>query len=157
MQTLRLRRGITYIEVMVSLSILIMLGASIAPLSYAWYRSMVSRSARDALQIALRHARAESQSDQCEGTDCSAGAAHGVAVQSGRFTVFQGTSYSSRDARFDEDIGSDAPREIAGASEAVFASQTADVSAPADFVLTDQEGRISTTSVGSLGQISQTY
>jgi type II secretory pathway pseudopilin PulG len=150
-------RGMTYIEILVAISIFILLGTCVAPISFAWYGATISRSSRSSLLIALRHARAESLENSCEGETCSAGMSHGVSIQPGSLVVFQGDSYASRDERFDEVFESDASSDPDEASEVVFAASTADAPDPVVFVLHDRDGRNSTTSVGALGEISQTY
>ena len=150
-------RGITYIEIIVVMSIFILFGTCAAPMSFSWYRSTLSRSSRATLLIALRHARAETLAHKCGGDGCSAGASHGVSIRPGRIVLFQGESYAARDETFDEVFDSDAVLATSSASEVVFASSTADVAAPFDLVIVDRDGRSSTTSVGRLGEISQSY
>ena len=153
-------RGITYIEVMVALSLLMLLGIGIAPVSWSWYRSVIARSGRSTLLVALRHARAESLDGDCEGSICQTGAPHGLSIQPGRFVIFQGGSYASRDTAYDEVFDSASSLQAASSAattEVVFAALTADVAAPADFVLKDRNERVSTTSIGRLGEISQAY
>mgnify|MGYP003393241446 CR=1 FL=1 len=155
--TKKLNKGFTLIEILVVLGIITIIGSISIIMGVDDYRRQLFRSDRDVLITALQHARAQSVSNICLGDGCDNGKPHGVYISDDEYIMFQGESYATRDTDVDAVIDADSDIEQSGISEVVFEQLSGDVSSPGDIVLTDSLGRVSTTTVGSEGQIFWTH
>jgi Tfp pilus assembly protein FimT len=131
------------------------------------YRGSNFRAERNMLVALLERARAQSIANYCGGT-CTAndGAKHGVAINPadhpGKYVLFQTQStYSGRtanDKTVDSIFDKNPTITLGGLTEVVFAQlsgQTTTVGG-LELVLSDSAGHISTTTIGTEGQISWT-
>jgi prepilin-type N-terminal cleavage/methylation domain-containing protein len=148
------QKGLTVIEVLVVLGIMTIVGGFALVVSLTAYRGSSRHAGRATFVAALQHARAESIDDICEGSACVAGAPHGVSLQADHYVLFQGPSYLARDASVDEAIPADPGLAHSGLSEVVFMNASGDAAQAGDIILTDPDGHVSTTTIGSEGQIS---
>jgi Tfp pilus assembly protein PilV len=146
--------GITLIEVLVVLALVVGISGMTFVLSLDTYRDSSLHADRMTLVSLLMHARAQSLHDVCGASSCTHGASHGVYIQPDHFVLFEGDSYALRDT--DQDVTFDANPHIihTGISEMVFASSSALVSTPGAIVLVDTGRRSATTTIGGEGQIS---
>jgi len=142
-------------EVLIVMGIFVLVGGFALFVSMETYRGTNFRSDRSVLIAALERARAQSVNNVCLGTGCTNGKPHGVKMLTNNTLVlFQGASYAARDTDVDSVFRMDTAT-TTGASEFVF-SQLAGTSTPAEIVLTEQTGRVSTTTISSEGQITWT-
>lgn len=95
------RSGFTAIEVLVVLGLFAMVAVLGFGTDLNTYARALSRSDEDALLSALWHARSESVSSVCSAPGCTP-TPHGVRVSATQIVVFEGTSYDSRVAAYDE-------------------------------------------------------
>ena len=154
--------GFTLIELLVVMGILGVVGTFSLIGSIDNYRNFSARNERDAFVAALEKARSQSINNLCLGVPCTDGKAHGVHLESGRYTLFQGDSYATRDVAFDEvttpSYRVDFP---AGSfSEVVFSQLSGDAAVtPAlawSATIKDQALHSSTVTLNSEGRISWT-
>lgn len=157
LQRNKLNSGFTLIEILVVLGIITIIGSISIIMGVDDYRRQLFRSDRDLLVTALQHARAQSVSSICLGSGCTGGKPHGVYIGADEYVMFQGASYATRDSDVDAVIEADSNITQSGISEVVFEQLSGDVLTPGDIVLTDSLGRVSTTTVGSEGQIFWTH
>jgi prepilin-type N-terminal cleavage/methylation domain-containing protein len=148
------QQGLTLLEILVVLGIFTIVGSFALVVSLDTFRDTSYHADREALIASLEHARAEAVDDICDGASCATGSPHGVSIQADRYVIFQGSSYVARDMGEDEIIDANPAITHSGLAEVVFATSSGDVVNPGDIVLIDTSGRISTTTIGSYGQIS---
>ena len=96
-------KGFTFFEVLIVMGIFVLVGGFALFVSMETYRGSNFRSDRDLLVATLQRARAESMNNICLGSPCSGndGKPHGVSFQGGKYVIFQGSSYVTRDAAVD--------------------------------------------------------
>ena len=148
--------GMTLVEVVIVLALMVVVGNFALLISCSSYRGVSYHTDRANLVAALEHARAQAIDDVCDGSACSDGAPHGVSIQSDRYVIFQGSSYSTRDMSLDEVVEANSSITHSGTPEVTFSAGSGDVIAPGLIVLSDAYGRTSTTTIGEFGQISWT-
>jgi Tfp pilus assembly protein FimT len=96
-------RGVTLIEILVVMAMLIIIGGLSLFVSNETYRGNNFRTERDLFVSLLQHARAQAVNNVCVGNSCTDGQAHGVHIvvnASGHvqsFVNFQGTNYNATD------------------------------------------------------------
>ncbi len=147
-------RGVTFIEIIIVLGLFAMLGKFALLISFDTYRQSSFHSTRASLISVLQHARAKAMSDVCIGATCTQGTSQGVFIESNQFVLFQGSSYALRDIDADEMVEANPATSHSGLQEIVFAASSGTVSQVGSIVLADTSGHISTTTIGSEGQIS---
>ena len=120
------------------------------------------RTERDALVAALRRARSFSINNICLG-NCDGGKPHGVHITSTSYTIFQGSTYDTRDSGTDEiiNIGPNLKITPGGFTEVVFSNLSGDATTlPSDtheLTLIDMTtGKNSIITINNFGQISWT-
>ena len=144
------------IEVLVVLGMFAILAGFGLMVNMENYRGSSFHSDRDLLVSLLQHARAQSISNKCGGSNCNFnGKAHGVAIQGTNYVLFQGTDYASRDTSEDAVFAANQSVTHAGATEVTFSQLTATTSASATFTLTGG-GKTSDVVVSTEGQITWT-
>lgn len=150
--------GFTLIEALVVMGILTMLGGLGLFMNLDTYHGFMFRSERDTMNSALSHARSQSMNNMCLGAACTDGKAHGVYITKGKYVIFQGQSYATRDLGVDEVIyaQNDTVQFASSSYEVVFAQLSGSVASPVDIAFTDGMIHYSTTSVNAEGRISWT-
>ena len=146
-------RGFSFIEILVVMGIFVILGTLSLFVSMDTYHGSNFRSDRDLVVTLLQHARAQAMHNICTGT-CTDGKPHGVYIGSGTYTVFQGSSYATRDVAEDQTYTANSTLVATGDSEVVFANVTGVVSASRTITLTAEQN--STITVDPSGRISWT-
>lgn len=127
-------KGFTLLEIMVALALVSLLGGFALSYGLDTYHRYIFGSDRDALLVLLRHARAEAMNGVCDGDSCTAPMAHGVAIQEGKYVLFQGESYTSRDVAIDELFEADRDGGWHGLTEIVFEPLSGDVQHPGEII-----------------------
>ena len=150
----RNERGVTLIEIVIVLALVVIVGKAALLVSFDSYRDSSFRTDRMALVTALEHARAESIGGVCEAAPCTDAQPHGVMIGSSTYIVFEGPDYASRDQDADVSIEANPATLRSGLMEIVFATSSGDVAHPGTIILTDTASRTSTITVGDEGQIS---
>lgn len=107
------RRGFTLIEVMVSLGLLTVLGAIGLIMGLDFFRGYEFRYSQDSLVSILEKARSAAMANVNE-------TAHGVAIASGSYTLFEGLSYASRNVARDQEFRVESAIMFSGPTEIVF-------------------------------------
>ena len=154
---LNLSSGFTLLEVLVVLGIFTILGTLGLIASMDMYRGFAFRNDRDMLVTVLQKARSESINNICIGTSCTAGQPHGIALEEGRYIVFQGTSSTTRDTSVDEIIRTQYGALVVGTgsrTEVVFKQLSGDVAATGTITLIDTALHTSVVSISSEGRVS---
>lgn len=90
-------RGLTLIEVLIVMGLLVILGGVSLVVSMDMYRGAGFYSERDLVVSVLQHARSLAVNNTCRGTGCTNGLPHGVHIQGDSYTLFQGPTYNVGD------------------------------------------------------------
>ncbi len=157
---MRAARGLTLIEVLVVMTLVVVLIGVSLLISMESYRGTSFRNERNTVIALLQRARSQSMANFCQG--CNDGKPHGVAIRPAdnpnKYVLFQGTAYSTRDMAYDSIFDASPHVEAAGMSEVVFAQLSAITTTSGGSLLTlsDFAGYTSVISLGSEGQISWT-
>ena len=159
----RINKGFTLLEILVVLTLVTVIGGLSLFFGLDSYRSNAFYVDRGLLITALERARAEAIGNICYGASCTDGKSHGVFVEkdgSGKvsaFVVFQGASYhdTPEDASFDERLETGSIIYHRGISTTIFQQLSGSVSPSmlGDMGLYDDVGHLSTTSIGTDGQV----
>ena len=144
-------KGFTLIEILVVMGLFALLAGLGLMVSMDTYRGSSFRADRDLFVALLQHARAQAVNNICTGT-CTDGAAHGVGVAAGAYTVFQGSSYGARDASQDQTFTASPMVTPSGDTEVVFEQLTGAVVSQRVIVL-NGDGKVSTTTIETNGRI----
>ena len=152
------RPGLTLIEVLVVMGMIVILVGLGLVLSMDTFRGFTFRSERDTLVALLQQARSQAINNVCLGTACTNGRPHGVKIESNLYTMFQGPDYAAHDSGVDRQILPSYPLIIAAgsASEVVFQQLSGNVDAQKEIFMTDGFGNSSTITVTNQGGISWT-
>lgn len=145
--------GFTFIEVMVVLALVVVIGKLALVVSFDTYHSSSYHIDRASLIGMLQHARAEAINNRCEGSGCAGGMPHGVSIQPNRYVLFQGVDYISRDRDADTIIEANPSISHSGMSEIVFATSSGNVQSAGHITISDVSGLVSTITIGNEGQI----
>lgn len=155
--------GITLLEVLLVLTLLILITGLAVVANFQAYRGFAFHGERNVIVNALQKARSEAISNVCLNggvISCSDGVAHGVHFGTGQYVIFQGASYNAADTNVNEVI----PSGGAVTTSCPFSPCTTDImfsqlSGQASFnpvgsiTLTGQTGQTSVITVNSEGQI----
>lgn len=147
------QQGLTLIEILVVIGLLMIIGCLIGFVNLDAWRGSVFRGERNLLVSSLQRARSQSFNNVCLGSGCTDGRPHGVSIQSGRYVIFQGSSYASRDAAVDQVVDASSLVSHAGLAEIVFGQLRGNAGAAGDIILSDGV-RSATISVNSEGAIN---
>lgn len=139
------RRGVTLLELVVTIGILSILFGLGLLASLDFYRSNTLSSERDNVVAFLRRARSRALNNVRQ-------ADHGVVIGSSTYTIFQGSSYAGRDAAFDEEFPRTSGLSISGLSEIIFRPLDGSANASGSIILGNGT-RSSTISVNTEGRI----
>ncbi|MEX0930558.1 MAG: prepilin-type N-terminal cleavage/methylation domain-containing protein [Candidatus Paceibacterota bacterium] len=136
--------GFTLVEILLAVALL----AALAGLSLPLYTNVVVRTdlavARDTVLASATAARQRAQHNIGDGQ-------WGVRVATGAVTVFQGSSYSSRDTGYDDVVVIADTIEVSGESEFVFAQLTGEADQADTVTLTSSSGDEVTIAINEQG------
>lgn len=149
------QRGFTFFEMLVVMGIFAIAGAFALFVSMDAFRTSSFRSDRNTLVAALQHARSQAMNNVCLGSGCADGKPHGVHVQSGKYTVFQGSAYNPADAQNAAFDSRTLVVKNPATLDVVFSPLTGAATA-ASITLTEA-GKSSVITIGTEGQISWTH
>jgi prepilin-type N-terminal cleavage/methylation domain-containing protein len=121
MQSHTKQAGFTLTEIIITMAMFAAVGSLSIIVGLDTYRNFIFRSQRDTLVMALLAARSQAVNNICFGSSCTDGKPHGVAILTGQYVIFQGASYASRDAAFDQAFQANTLVNHLGASEVDFA------------------------------------
>ncbi len=147
----RLDRGMTLMEILVVLGLVALIGGFSMVMGVDSFKKQIFRSDRDLLISTLHRARALAISNTCFGPLCTDGLPHGVKIESDRFIIFQGSSYNPDD-EYNEVVEKTGGAFVTGLAEIVFQPLSGEVFTAGDIIISDS-GTVSTTTIGSEGQI----
>ncbi len=157
----RLQRGFTLVELLVVIGIVAVVSGFALIMGLDSYRSSSFHGNRDVLVAALMHARAQAINNICIGgaSICHDGKPHGVAIRPAehpdKYVLFQGVSYTARDAGVDEVLNANIHYSYTGATEVVFTQFSATTSTAVTITISDSM-RSSAITIGTEGQITWT-
>jgi len=97
-------RGLTLIEVLISLGLLSLVGGFSLYMSMDDTRSYTFRDDRDKIVSVLQRARSQSMHSVCRSAACESAQPHGVYRDGVVLVLFEGANYTTRDEAFDEII-----------------------------------------------------
>jgi prepilin-type N-terminal cleavage/methylation domain-containing protein len=138
--------GFTLLEVLIVITILAGLAGLGLFVSIDFYKSYAFYSERDIVISIVQKARSQSLANINESK-------HGVYLENGRYTIFQGENYASRNAVYDEIIQAYSLVANSGLREIVFEQLNGSPSATGSITLS--EGlRSSTISIENEGRIN---
>lgn len=139
-------KAFTLIEFLISVAIIFSIGALGLFISMDFYKSFGLNSERNIAVSILQKARSSSMANINE-------AKHGIYLDTGKYTIFQGENYSSRNSIYDEIIYINPIITKSGLQEIVFEQLTGKPSATGDIILSNQTRSI-TVSVENEGRIN---
>ncbi len=141
----QLDNGITIIELLIVIALIIMLGAATTPvLSNFLVRSYLQDKTNE-LVISLRQAQIVSLSGKEDSS-------WGVLTQGSTITIFKGNSFATRDQVFDQTF--DVPQTISiTEDEIIFSKITGNPDAIATFVVSNTIGESRTVTVNEVGTV----
>lgn len=151
--------GFTLLEVLVVMGLIIMVAGFGLVVSFESYRGYNFRSERDTIVSVLQKARSQAINNMCFGAGCTNGKPHGVYFGTiGKYIIFQGTSYATRDTAVDETINAaNASASISGIQSVVFSTLSGDAvtvpASPATLTVIDTGAHTSTITVDASGRI----
>ena len=139
-------KGITLIEILVAMAIIVIILGLGYFVGFDFYRNYALHSEKDILLSVLRKARSQALNNVNSIT-------HGVYIGSDSYTIFYGNSFASRDSQYDENIRKAPGIALSGLNETVFAPLTATSTASGAIIINNgrksffidinYEGRIS--------------
>lgn len=140
------RRGFTLPEMLLSVTLLVMIGGMVMPM----YRTFLVRDDLDiaATTLAQSLRRAQSLSISADG-DMS----WGVRVGVGSILVYKGASYVSRDSTYDENTSMPTSIIPTGVSEIVFSKVFGVPSATGTFIFTSQANETRDITINGKGMV----
>lgn len=150
------RKGFTLVEILVVVAMFTIVGGIGLLVSMDSYRGSSFYADRNLFVATLERARAEAIHNICFGT-CIDGKPHGVHIASGTYTVFQGISYAARDATLDATFSANSSFTHTGLTDVVFTQLSGTTTNVGDITLSDKANHVSTTTIGSEGQITWTH
>ena len=140
------REGFTMIDVMLAIAIVAILGAAAMPVVYGYLtRGTIDATVRDVVTSA-RYAQAGAQAGLGDSS-------WGISITGGTITIFQGTSYTARDASYDQTTSYASDITVTGTSEYVFAERTGRTTG-GTLTLTTSSAMVRDITVSTLGTIN---
>lgn len=124
------RQGLTLIEVLVVMAIVVFFTGMGLFLGTDVYRSGLFNSDTDTIVTILQRARSQSLNN-------INGSAHGVRIDAGGHTLFEGSSYLTRDTSKDELIPAGSGLSFSGPTEIVFSQLSGESSASGSLSITN--------------------
>jgi prepilin-type N-terminal cleavage/methylation domain-containing protein len=151
---MRKKNGFTLIEMTIVMGLLAIVGSMSMVVNMDMYRGYMFRNEQNVLISVLEKARSQSVNNICLGSTCTDGQPHGVKILPGKYVIFQGADYDSREAAADEEINAASSMDFSGSSisEVVFQQLSGDVSAPGEIKISNNI-RTVTISINNEGQI----
>ena len=148
-------RAFTLIEILVVIGLLIVIGGFTAFVSLESYRSAIFKDDRSLLVSALLKARSQAINNMCFGAGCTDGLSHGVHIESGAYTVFQGTTYVPSDP-LNETYEGNPATVVGGMTDVVFEKLSGETTA-GTITLGDTALHASTVTINSEGMITWSF
>ena len=152
-------RGITLIEIIVVMALITIIAALTMATSMDAFRGYSYRNERDTVVNSLQRARSQSISNMCLGT-CTTGMPHGIHFEAGKYTIFQGTDWASRNTLIDEVIQTNPAITTTGPTDVIFAELSGNITVnpvgSLNIVVKDATGHTSTITLNNEGQIKWT-
>jgi len=153
--------GFTLIEILIVMALFVLMTGITLLASFDNLRGYSFRSERDILVAVLHKARSQAVNNICLGASCTNGKPHGVAFSplspAGKYVIFQGSDFVSRDVAMDEIISLSYGINITGTSEIIFSNLSGDaVPSESSVTISDDNGRSSVIGINSEGQITWT-
>ncbi|MBI5220618.1 MAG: type II secretion system protein [Candidatus Liptonbacteria bacterium] len=139
------RCGLTLIEIMVALSVLVVILAAGLTISVGQYRREQITAERDVLATLLRRARSDALANTNQ-------ADHGLAVTTSSYVVYQGSSYAGRTADYDQPFARTSGLVLGGPAEVTFRALDAAVLATGTLTISNNTRTLS-VSVNEEGRI----
>lgn len=139
--------GFTLVEILLVLGLLAVVAGLTMPLSVQWIQRSELRVAAAEVGQSLRRAQILAQAVDHDSN-------WGVDVRLGSVTLFQGSSYESRDTSFDEVFELSAAITPSGVGEVVFDTLTGAPQSTGDVVLTGESGQVYMISINDEGLVS---
>jgi type II secretory pathway pseudopilin PulG len=142
-----MKKGFTYIEVVLYIAILSLVFA----LSMPFYQTLQNRNELDitANTLAQSYRRAELLSQASDGDST-----WGVKMENGKITMFKGTSFATRDQNLDETFAVAPSITFTGTDEMVFAKVTGQPAAAGSLTLTSPNNETRTVTINSKGIVN---
>ncbi len=144
---IRKPNGFTLIEMLIAVFILMIIASLGLFIGFDQYRSYSLSAERDTVVGLLQKARNQSMNNINE-------AAHGVEILSGSYVVFQGNSYATRTAAYDQILPKSLAVTTSGTSEFVFKQLRGDMSVGIGSMTISNGVKTLTVSLNSEGRIN---
>jgi len=116
-------KGFTLIEFLIVMTITAVIVGVGSFAGYDFYKTYALNAERDVLVSSLAKARNQSMNNLNESV-------HGVFIDANGYTVFQGSSYASRDQAYDELIKGNSLVTLTGIKEVTFEKLSGDLTTP---------------------------
>jgi Tfp pilus assembly protein FimT len=151
----RCNHGFTIIEIGLVIALLSIIGTFSLMLSMDNYRASSFNNDRNMVISLLQKARSQAVNNMCLGAACTEGVAHGLHIETGSYTIFQGTAYNPADA-LNEKISMPPTLTFSGLANVVFTELSGSPVAAGTITLSDGMGHTSTIDINSEGRIAWT-
>ncbi len=127
--------GLTLTEVLIVIGVLTVIFGFMVSIGSNFYSNQSLTAERDSVVSLLRHARTKAMSNINQSD-------HGLSVATTTYTVFEGSSYASRNQDFDEMFPRSGSVTIAGPSEVVFTAIEGNSSASGTISISYDQGQV---------------
>lgn len=141
------QRGFTFLELILVIALVIILGLSTVPFSSRFYTQNAVSNTVDQITSELRKSQMYAMSSRQS-------ANWGVHYGSNQIVLFQGTSYASRNANFDEKFTVNTAVTVSGLTDVIFMRTTGTPSATPTIIVSGA-GDTATVTVNSEGVVNR--
>jgi prepilin-type N-terminal cleavage/methylation domain-containing protein len=141
------KKGFTLIEVVLSLSVLLILSAASLPIIWPYLTQNDLEVATQVTTESLRRAQVLAMAQKKDSS-------WGVKIQANNVIIFQGTSFENRDNSFDELINFLITLQVSGPDEIIFEKLSGIPNQNGNIVLSNSENQSKSVNINSKGLIT---
>lgn len=147
------QQGFSLIELLTVMGLFSLIAGLALIMNLDDYRSFQFRDERNLLVTLLQKARSQAVNNVCLGASCTDGQPHGVHIESGKYVVFQGSTYNASSGINQNFDANNTMTATASSPEVVFGQLSGQVAADWTVTLQNQSGKTVTIQVNKEGRI----